>query len=257
LASRRVRRAPRVAPAVVRRRYAPHVLPLAAAVERELAEEFARQVAIVMREINPLLLRYGARRDAVSLSELWRLLRDRLRPEAVLRRLFGQVERETLNSLERRLPQLRIPAVVANGQQLAEQWVRRNIDLIKVEPRIQRAIGEVLAQPLDRGLRVEEIRAQLIERFGIEERRAQLIARDQTLKLAGQLQEERQTQAGIRRYVWTTSDDERVRPDHAELDGTIQSWDDPPVIDRRTGRRGHPGDDFQCRCNADPILDEP
>lgn len=259
--SRRRRRAPRVAPAHVRRRYAPRVLPFAAVVEAAIAAEFAREVAFVLREIVPVLAARGALhhsvQDAVSLSEIWHLLNDRLNPISLLRRLFQQVDRETLVALERRLPEIPIPAVISNGNQLQEQWVRRNVDLIQVQPRIQRAVQEVLAQPLDRGVRVEDIQKQLQEQFGIEERRAQLIARDQTLKLAGQLQEQRQTQAGIRRYVWTTSDDERVRPDHAALDGTVQEWDAPPVIDSRTGRRGHPGSDFQCRCNSDPILDEP
>jgi SPP1 gp7 family putative phage head morphogenesis protein len=236
---------------------APHVLPLARTVEQEIQAEFARLLAVTLREIEPILLARGARRDAVSLAELWRTLRATLRPQAILRRLFQQVDRATLNSLERRLPELPIAAVVSRGPMLAESWVRQNVDLIRVEARVQRAVESVLAQPLDRGLRVEEIKAQLSEQFGFEARRAELIARDQTLKLAGQLQEARQTQAGIKRYVWTTSADERVRKDHADLDGKIFSWDAPPVVDKRTGRRAHPGGDFQCRCNADPVLDEP
>lgn len=235
---------------------APHVLPLAGVVERLLGEEFARQAALVLREVEPILVHMGARHDAVSLAELYRLLSDRTHPEAILRRLFGQVDRETLKALERRVPTLAIPAVVSSGSQLAEQWIKRNANLIKVEPAIQRAIHKVLEEPLHQGVRVEAVKKRLQERFEIEERRAQLIARDQTLKLAGQLQEARQTQAGIKRYVWTTSDDERVRPDHAALDGTIQEWDNPPVVDKRTGRRAHPGGDYQCRCTADPVLDD-
>jgi SPP1 gp7 family putative phage head morphogenesis protein len=258
LATRRSRRAPRPAPAQVRRQYAPRPLRFAAELEALLAREFQALASIALRELEPLLIhQLGARKDAASLSDLWRRLRSTLRPEAILRRLFQQVNADVTASLERRLPELPLASVVSNGAQLREAWVARNADLIKVEPRLQRAIEEVLSAPLERGVRVEEIRKQLQERFGIEERRAQLIARDQTLKLAGQLQEERQTQAGIKRYVWTTSDDERVREDHAALDGTIQEWANPPVVDKRTGRRGHPGDDFQCRCSADPILDEP
>lgn len=42
---------------------------------------------------------------------------------------------------------------------------------------------------------------------------------------------------------------------HQELDGTEQSWDDPPVTNE-DGDRNHPGEDYQCRCVAYPILDE-
>jgi len=49
-------------------------------------------------------------------------------------------------------------------------------------------------------------------------------------------------------YVWVTRGDDRVRPSHAENNGKIFSWDDPPTT-------GHPGEDFGCRCVARPLLD--
>ncbi len=248
----------------MRQRQAARVLPFAAQAEAEIGAEFDRLMAVVLAEINDLLIARGARRDAraarldaVSLAELFRLITSRLRPEAILRRLFGQIERESAQALRRQLPGLPIPEVISNGARLQEAWVSRNVDLIKVEDPIKKTIERVLAQPLDRGVRVEEVREQLREEFGFSKRRAQLIARDQTLKLSGQLQEARQTQVGITRYVWTTSDDERVRPRHEDLNGTVQLWAEPPIVDLRTGRREHPGGDFQCRCTADPILDDP
>ena len=53
-------------------------------------------------------------------------------------------------------------------------------------------------------------------------------------------------EGGFDRYVWTTKKDDRVRPDHARLEGRICSWNDPPVVDLRSGRRRHPGEDYQC-----------
>lgn len=92
--------------------------------------------------------------------------------------------------------------------------------------------------------------------LAVSQRRAELIARDQVSKYNGQLSKLRQTQAGVDEYIWRTSRDARVRHDHAELDGTTQSWDSPPVVDKASGRHGHPGDDYQCRCYAEPVLDE-
>lgn len=85
--------------------------------------------------------------------------------------------------------------------------------------------------------------------------RAALLARDQTLTLNAQITRTRQQNVGITEYVWTTSGDERVRDTHAELDGTVQRWDDPPETSE-DGRRNHPGEDFQCRCTAFPVLPE-
>lgn len=85
---------------------------------------------------------------------------------------------------------------------------------------------------------------------------AKLIARDQVNKLNGRVSQYRQQQLGGKKYTWQTSEDERVREDHKKLDGTTQRWDNPPVVDRRTGRRGHPGFDYQCRCNALMQMDD-
>lgn len=62
-------------------------------------------------------------------------------------------------------------------------------------------------------------------------------------------------EGGFDRYVWTTKKDNRVRPDHARLEGRIISWNDPPVVDLRSGRRAHCGGDYNCRCTASPLAD--
>lgn len=60
-------------------------------------------------------------------------------------------------------------------------------------------------------------------------------------------------EGGFDRYVWTTKKDNRVRPDHARLEGRIINWNDPPVVDLRSGRRAHCGGDYNCRCVAAPL----
>lgn len=60
-------------------------------------------------------------------------------------------------------------------------------------------------------------------------------------------------EGGFQYYVWTTRKDNKVRPDHARLEGRICSWNDPPVVDLRSGRRRHPGEDYNCRCTAAPL----
>lgn len=98
-------------------------------------------------------------------------------------------------------------------------------------------------------MRVEDLRQHIVDRFGVSKSRADLLARDQVLKLNGQITKERQTRAGVERYVWTTSGDERVREEHAALEGQVFSWLAPPAV-------GHPGDDYQCRCTAFPLIEE-
>ena len=52
----------------------------------------------------------------------------------------------------------------------------------------------------------------------------------------------------IESYVWRSRDDARVRSTHAEYDDQTFSWSDPPS-------GGHPGQGWNCRCTAEPIID--
>ena len=141
----------------------------------------------------------------------------------------------------------------AIGPRALAAFRRQNAELIRTLQgsqiqRVQRILRE------GANLRVEEIAASLQEAFAIESRHAELIARDQVLTIHAQVTREQHKSAGIERYTWSTSNDERVRDDHVDLDGNVYSYDDPPVIDSRTGDRGHPGDGIQCRCVAVPVV---
>jgi SPP1 gp7 family putative phage head morphogenesis protein len=157
----------------------------------------------------------------------------------------------------------RMPAVAKGASPRVQAVLRerfsKNIQLIKsIQSEQLNDVQDVLEEHLARGSRVEVIQAALDERFDISERRAELIARDQVGKLNGQLVEERMREIGIRDYIWRTSGggtpehgDERVRAGHRVLDGKKQSFDDPPVVDPKSGRTANPGEDFQCRCTAE------
>lgn len=114
-------------------------------------------------------------------------------------------------------------------------------------------VGKVLTAA-GRGTRVEEIARELQEATGATKARAQLLARDQVLKMNSQVTQDRHRAAGIEEYVWSASRDVRVRKSHKDLDGTRQRYDDPPIVDERTGRRAHAGEDYQCRCICLPVL---
>lgn len=90
---------------------------------------------------------------------------------------------------------------------------------------------------------------------GVTAGRAKFRARNFLTTAFGKLAQAKQEAAGNTRYVWTTAQDERVRPDHADLDGQTFLWSQPPVINKTTGRVGHPGDDYNCRCRATPVDD--
>lgn len=134
-------------------------------------------------------------------------------------------------------------------QEAMKAATQANIDLIKSIPgQYFDKLGDAVGQNMEAGVRFEDL-AKEVERIGdVTESRAKLIARDQTSKMNSAFNQVRQTSLGIEKYIWQTSGDERVRPEHAENDGDTFSWDKAPPT-------GHPGEDIQCRCVAVPFFD--
>lgn len=166
-----------------------------------------------------------------------------------------RVDRANLREARAYLP-AQLLARVSSG--MPEKMIRKfrdeNVALIKslVGTELEE-ITEILDEGFKAGKRVEDLRKEIRERFDVTRSKADLLATDQVLKLNAKITETRQKQAGIREYTWSASNDERVRPMHAELDGTVQAWSDPPITNEE-GDRNHPGEDFRCRCVAIPIL---
>jgi SPP1 gp7 family putative phage head morphogenesis protein len=137
-----------------------------------------------------------------------------------------------------------------------DQFREQNIQLMaKAGSTYVDQVRDVLEDPENEGLRVEELAKLIGKRAKVNQSKAELIARDQTLKLNAQLTQTRMQGAGVTKYTWSTSRDERVRPMHAELEGQTFSFADPPVTNE-AGETNNPGEDIQCRCVPLPIIED-
>lgn len=171
-------------------------------------------------------------------------------------------------------------APTARDQALVEEWARENVDLITTQPEewlrgriapdgtvTRLGVEQIVARRIRRGVRFSTLAKELRERLEINQGHAELIARDQIGKLNARITEDTQRQAGVDAYRWRTADDERVRgrpgglyPDstqrHWQMEGRVVRWDDPPRGTGPYGEAAHAGMSIQCRCYAEPILDE-
>lgn len=163
-------------------------------------------------------------------------------------------------------------------QQLFDKWVVDNVGLIKTIP--QETLGkmkEIIKQGYLNGATTKSMTAKIMDLnpsdFGFKSEmsletykkamleynkaksHAQFIARDQISKLNAQVTREQQSDAGVTEYVWRTVADSRVRSSHKQLNNKRFKYNDPPVVDEKTGRRANPGEDYQCRCVALPVFD--
>lgn len=129
-----------------------------------------------------------------------------------------------------------------------EAAVLEHTRLIKgVSDELAKRVATTIIREAGRGTRAKDLAKILANDFGFAQKRARLIARDQLGAFTGVMNKVRQQQIGIDKYVWSTSMDERVRPDHAKREGRVFSWENPPSD-------GHPGEPINCRCVAQAII---
>lgn len=150
---------------------------------------------------------------------------------------------------------------------LVEGFTAENVALIDgMFPKLAADVEATTLRALQRGVLAPDLAEDLEARFGYAEDRAKLIARDQIGKLNGQINASRQQELGVTRFRWRTMKDERVtgapdgkypkaEPSHYDLEGKVFSYDDPPPAGR-DDEPALPGEPINCRCYAEPILDD-
>lgn len=250
--------------------------------------EFQRVTNAYIRLLNELLKKYLPEiRDAARIEREANSRRDDTsdliaRVTAVFNKMAAELERQTASfglydkieamaKLTRKLSIREWKRAVKNTlgvdllddyytgelyRELMKQWVDDNVSLIKTIP--QDSLGrmkEIVTEGYQSGETTTAIVKKIQKAYSVDRRHAQLLARDQIAKLNSNIAQKQQRDAGVEEYIWSTSGDSRVRPGHARLNNKRFRWDDPPVVDEKTGRRCHPGEDYECRCVALAVFD--
>lgn len=104
------------------------------------------------------------------------------------------------------------------------------------------------------GFRADKLISAVQQEHETTKKKARVIAKQESSLLVSKYRQVRYEEAGVTSYRWSSSQDERVRKDHRDLNNRIFKWNDPPIVDKATGRRAHPGEDYGCRCVALPVI---
>lgn len=122
----------------------------------------------------------------------------------------------------------------------------------------EKYLGEVqiaVMSAITTGSGLSELVPYLTEKYEGDARHARLTALDQVRKASENFNAARVQALGSEEYVWIHTGGERYpRELHQEYNGRVFRYDDPPIIDKRTGVRGKPGDLIGCRCRQRPIF---
>ncbi len=150
-------------------------------------------------------------------------------------------------------------------ERIAEEW-QNNMDLwIKdfVESEIVE-LRQKMQKTVFAGNRYETAIKTIQKSYDVSANKAKFLARQETSLLVTKYKETRYTEAGVDEYKWGAvagTAAHPTRPRHKALAdaskaGKIFRWDDPPVTTApgEPERRNNPGQDFNCRCFAIPVV---
>lgn len=116
-------------------------------------------------------------------------------------------------------------------------------------------VQELAVRAVEAGERSGAIEEEILRTGEVAESRARLIARTEVARAASKLTEARARYIGSEGYIWRTSEDADVRPQHRKLNGKYFRWDDPPIAGS-SGEKAHAGQIYNCRCNPEPVVPE-
>jgi SPP1 gp7 family putative phage head morphogenesis protein len=149
---------------------------------------------------------------------------------------------------------------VERRKRIAEEW-QNNMQLwiknfteeqiVELRKKIQKNVFS--------GNRYHSVIQTIQKSYGVSANKAKFLARQETSLLMTKFKESRYTDAGVMEYKWgcvAGTAKHPVRPAHKILEGKVFRWDDPPITTSpgEPARRNNPGEDYNCRCFAKPIV---
>lgn len=134
-------------------------------------------------------------------------------------------------------------------QRYIKDWTDEEI--LKLRERVQKRTLE--------GLRYDSLTKEIQRSYGQAQNKARFLARQETNLMVAQYKSARYQEAGIKEYEWRCvagSPKHPVRPSHKKLEGKIFRWDNPPntASAGEAPRHNNPGEDYNCRCYARPVV---
>ena len=230
-------------------------------------KDYARELKAVFRANDVITIDASisaqARIVLRKLQQKWGRIFRRESPK-IVDQIIGGIDKAAGDTLKQSLKQLsggvtlKTDEMPAALKQAVSAAIAENVTLIKSietqhHTQIEGAVMRSL-QPGGRGL--ADVTEALKKYEGITDRRRNVIAKDQVRKIQASISIERAKSAGIKKFKWLHSrGGSEPRPDHVAMNGNVYSYDDPPVIDRRTGERGFPGQAINCRCQMVPVIE--
>lgn len=162
--------------------------------------------------------------------------------------------------------------VTSEKEEVIKALVYENVSLItNLQTHYFEQITGAVMRSIENGLGVGHIEDELAKYKGMTKRRARNIALDQTRKAYNSINLRNMQDAGVQKAEWVHSGgSQKPRTYHQTrwdgvsglqdgepngLNGFIFRLDRPPVIDKKTGERGFPGQLPYCHCRMAAVVE--
>lgn len=166
------------------------------------------------------------------------------------KRVYANARKHKIELITPKLTEFRQNEIAKRYTENLDFWIKNwtSENIVKMR--------EVVGQMSIEGKSRKDIENYIIKEFGIAQRKAKFLARNESAIATTSYLQAKYRDEGFSNYKWVTNLDGRERELHRELNGKVFSFDNPPVIDERTGQRGLPAETYNCRCLISPIIDK-
>ena len=165
-------------------------------------------------------------------------------------RVYKNAAEKKIELITPKLTDFRANEIAKNYTNNLDYWIKN-----WTEERIIK-MREVVGQMAIDGKGTKSIAEYIQHEFGVSARHAKFLARNESAMATTSYLESKYKDEGMTEFKWHTNLDGRERPLHRELNGKIFRFDNPPIIDERTGEKGLPAQTYNCRCTMSPVINK-
>lgn len=165
-------------------------------------------------------------------------------------RVYKNAQEKKIELITPKLTDFRANDIAKNYTNNLDYWIKNWTEdrIIKMRT----AVGQMAID----GKSTKTIAEYIQHEFGVSARHAKFLARNETAMATTSYLAAKYKSEGITEFKWWTNLDGRERPLHKELNGKVFRFDNPPIIDERTGEKGLPAQTYNCRCTMTPVINK-
>jgi SPP1 gp7 family putative phage head morphogenesis protein len=249
----------------------------AVSIYQEFGDAVAREIAAMYRDVRKQMEEAFASGTLETAMDASVTSQARMRINEMRRKWYARFREVAKREVKRMLQRVTKNSQVTLGQSLRDISETLKIDTSLSDARLQEVIkastqeaaglikripeqflGDVQGQvmrSITSGRGMQDLVPYLAKKYEGDKRWARHVAMDQTRKAYSNVNAARLQKLGCESYIWIHSGGSaHPRQEHIDMNGKEFRFDDPPVIDKRTGQRGKPGDAIFCRCVMKPVF---